>query len=169
VQGWEIVIGDAGSAAAEAIRAAGEALELESREDLGMPDFSMREELERPFLRLTVARSNEDGAALGFVIGWAVADELHVLHVVVRRSARRLGVGRALLTAAASDAKSKDASIVLLEVRRSNTAAIRLYRSLGFVAIDVRKAYYRNGEDAVQMALGLVPGALEPFGEPLSI
>ena len=48
--------------------------------------------------------------------------------------------------------------IVLLEVRRSNRAAIQLYRRLGFTAMGIRPNYYSDdGEDAVEMMLGLDP------------
>jgi ribosomal-protein-alanine N-acetyltransferase len=57
------------------------------------------------------------------------------------------------------------ARTLFLEVRRSNTPAIRLYRSLGFYALGVRKKYYPDGEDAIEMAArrdeasgGIVPG-----------
>ena len=42
---------------------------------------------------------------------------------------------------------------ILLEVRRSNAPAIKLYRSLGFFATNVRRRYYDDGEDAVEMRL----------------
>jgi len=47
--------------------------------------------------------------------------------------------------------------LVLLEVRRTNRPAIRLYRSLGFSAIGVRRRYYSDGEDAIEMMLVLDP------------
>ena len=46
---------------------------------------------------------------------------------------------------------------VLLEVRRSNAAAIALYRALGFFAMGVRARYYPDDEDAVEMVLALRP------------
>ncbi len=53
-----------------------------------------------------------------------------------------------------------------LEVRRSNVAALALYRDAGFVAVGVRARYYADDEDAIEMALTLdagtgdvVPGA----------
>jgi ribosomal protein S18 acetylase RimI-like enzyme len=42
---------------------------------------------------------------------------------------------------------------VLLEVRRSNAAAIALYRVFGFFAMGVRARYYPDDEDAVEMVL----------------
>ena len=45
---------------------------------------------------------------------------------------------------------------VHLEVRRSNQAAIALYRQLGFEQVGERRGYYRdNGEDALLMSLSL--------------
>jgi ribosomal-protein-alanine N-acetyltransferase len=44
----------------------------------------------------------------------------------------------------------------LLEVRRSNDAAIALYRSAGFSENGVRRGYYSdNGEDAALMCVEL--------------
>ena len=43
------------------------------------------------------------------------------------------------------------ADTVLLEVRSSNTAAIRLYEEYGFVKTGIRKGYYDNKEDALIM------------------
>jgi [ribosomal protein S18]-alanine N-acetyltransferase len=46
----------------------------------------------------------------------------------------------------------------MLEVRRSNIQAQRLYQSLGFVMTGVRKGYYSDdGEDAFAMTLELSP------------
>jgi ribosomal-protein-alanine N-acetyltransferase len=42
-------------------------------------------------------------------------------------------------------------------VRRSNAAAIALYRSVGFFAMGVRAKYYPDDEDAVEMVLLLDP------------
>jgi ribosomal-protein-alanine N-acetyltransferase len=46
---------------------------------------------------------------------------------------------------------------VLLEVRRSNAAAIALYRRVGFFAMGVRSRYYPDDEDAVEMVLMIDP------------
>jgi ribosomal-protein-alanine N-acetyltransferase len=42
--------------------------------------------------------------------------------------------------------------VVYLEVRTDNTAAIALYRSVGFVNVGLRRQYYRvSGADAYTM------------------
>lgn len=44
---------------------------------------------------------------------------------------------------------------LLLEVRPSNLAAIKLYERLGFLRVGVRKRYYSNAEDALVFKLRL--------------
>lgn len=38
-----------------------------------------------------------------------------------------------------------------LEVRESNTAAIKLYKKLGYISRMLKKQYYEDGEDAIEM------------------
>ena len=55
-------------------------------------------------------------------------------------------------------AKSKNAGQIMLEVRKSNHAAISIYRAHGFIDVGERKYYYPAGagrEDAVILVLGL--------------
>ena len=42
-----------------------------------------------------------------------------------------------------------------LEVRESNTAAIKLYEKLGFVTVNVSKGYYSDNENAIVMTRAL--------------
>jgi ribosomal-protein-alanine N-acetyltransferase len=60
---------------------------------------------------------------------------------------------------------------VLLEVRRSNGAAIALYRRVGFFAMGVRARYYPDDEDAVEMVLMLDPetGAVVAHGDEVRL
>jgi ribosomal-protein-alanine N-acetyltransferase len=120
--------------------------------------FSAREELTRPWSLLWAAHIDEGDGPAGFLVGWHVADELHVLNVATRPQLRRRGIGRALMDAALAYAAEKHVRIMLLEVRRSNRPAIKLYRALGFTALGVRPRYYAdNDEDAIEMILGMDP------------
>lgn len=114
----------------------------------------LEEELARAWARMRVAR-DERGAALGYILFWHVADELHLLDVAVSPDAQRRGLGRALVEDLLAFGRAHDAARVLLEVRASNVAAIGLYRALGFGTDDVRKRYYDDGEDALTMSLAL--------------
>lgn len=111
----------------------------------------LREELNRPWARLWLARRNEK--TLAFILAWHVADELHVLDVATKPDARRSGLARALMDHALAYARAHAVRHMLLEVRRSNTPAIKLYRACGFFAMGVRPRYYADDEDAVEMAL----------------
>jgi [ribosomal protein S18]-alanine N-acetyltransferase len=93
---------------------------------------------------------------IGFIVFWLVHDEVHVLNVVTARQDRRRGVGRALMEEAADAGRKRGAVLATLEVRRSNEAALALYRSLGYRQVGVRPKYYaEEGEDAIVMLLDL--------------
>lgn len=93
---------------------------------------------------------------LGFIVFWLVHDELHILNVATALEARRRGVGRALMLEAHEAGRRRGARLATLEVRRTNTPAIELYRSLGYRQVGVRPNYYADeGEDAIVMDLDL--------------
>jgi [ribosomal protein S18]-alanine N-acetyltransferase len=95
-------------------------------------------------------------SVLGFVIFWLVHDEVHVLNLAAHPSVRRTGIGRRLMAEVLETGRAHGATLATLEVRRSNTAALALYRGLGFRAIGIRPNYYVDeGEDAVVMTLDL--------------
>lgn len=133
----------------------GEALDAISHEAFAGPTFSPVAELERAWSRVWAARE-EGGAPLGFIVAWHVVDELHVLNVATASAARRRGIGSLLVREALEYARSNGVRLVLLEVRKSNEPAIRLYEKHGFVVTNVRAKYYSdNDEDALEMQLVL--------------
>jgi len=82
-----------------------------------------------------------------------VAGELQVNNVAVRPEHRGKGYGRALVESALDHGRAAGALTALLEVRRSNLAAQRLYLSLGFVQVGERLRYYSHPEeDALVLA-----------------
>lgn len=119
--------------------------------------LDISEELERSWARIWVARESTQGEALGFLLAWSVVDELQVINVATHPNFRRRGVARALLSHALEQAVREGARLVLLEVRRSNHAAIALYRAHGFSVCNVRPAYYADNEDAFEMMLSIDP------------
>jgi ribosomal-protein-alanine N-acetyltransferase len=129
----------------------------------------LREELGRPWSHTWVAR--DCGRIVAFLLFWKVADEIHVLSVATARAERQAGHASALLRALIDEARTGGVRHVLLEVRRSNAPAIALYRKHDFAATGVRRAYYDDDEDAVEMALSLDPatGALVPRGDEVAL
>ncbi|KAF8165536.1 acyl-CoA N-acyltransferase [Crassisporium funariophilum] len=83
----------------------------------------------------------------------------HVTSISVLRSYRRLGLANKLMIQSQTAmANIYRASYVSLHVRKSNRAALGLYRdTLGFTVKDIEKKYYADGEDAYAMHLSLKP------------
>jgi ribosomal-protein-alanine N-acetyltransferase len=143
-----------------------------ARECFSDGGFSAAEELSRPWARLWAARASEGAPLAGFLIAWHVADELHVLNIATLPAMRRRGIARALMDASLAYSSQHKIRIVLLEVRRSNRPAIKLYRGLDFTALGVRAGYYAdNGEDAIEMILALDPesGRVLPGRDEIAI
>ena len=122
---------------------------------------SFQRELTLPFSRIMVAlpaagheHGRDDNAKIaGFLCRWLIADECHVLNIAMHPESRRLGIGTVLMTEAITEARSKDAGVVTLEVRRSNLPARQLYRKFEFKERRLRRDYYGPGEDAIIMEL----------------
>jgi [ribosomal protein S18]-alanine N-acetyltransferase len=84
--------------------------------------------------------------------------EAHILNLAVDPLCRRQGIARFLLGHLLQVARAAHCTVVLLEVRRSNKAAIRLYQGAGFQQIGTRRGYYPGHdqrEDAFVLALDL--------------
>lgn len=122
------------------------------------------EELEREWARIDVRRrSADDRTIVAYINYWLVRDEVHLLNVAVHPRERRHGHGRALMDHLIDFARAHRCRYVTLEVRRSNLAAIELYRAVGFQAVGVRPRYYvDDDEDAVVMVLELPEPADAP-------
>jgi ribosomal-protein-alanine N-acetyltransferase len=80
------------------------------------------------------------------------AGEAHLLNVCIEEAYRCRGIGGRLLKHLLRAAGTAGAAEAFLEARPSNLAAIRLYQSLGFRQIGVRRGYYQaigGREDAI--------------------
>jgi len=116
------------------------------------------QEFEVECARSILAEMN--GKIVGYVLFWLLPETVDIHNLAVRGEYRRRGVGRILLNKVIVEALRQSSARVTLEVRKSNLAAQKLYESAGFVATGVRKGYYSDdGEDALTMALDLLPAA----------
>ncbi len=92
------------------------------------------------------------GDVVGYLVSWLVEDELHVGNIAVAPSLQGAGVGRELFAHCLGAAVERGVTRATLEVRVSNTRAIALYESHGFIPVALRKGYYSDtGEDALVM------------------
>lgn len=106
-------------------------------------------------LFLLAVEADNDKLA-GFCILRRAADEAELYQLAVREDCRRRGTGGALLDRALLDCRTRGVASVYLEVRRSNGAAIHLYKKRGFKNEGRRKNYYSSPvEDAVIMTCDL--------------
>lgn len=97
-----------------------------------------------------VACDPDDAASIVGVslVQW-FAPEAEILLVAVLPSHRRRGIARALLRGSLMQAARAGAEAAFLEVRPSNAGARAFYEEEGFREVGRRRAYYRNGEDAL--------------------
>ncbi len=115
---------------------------------------SVTEEVTGPRRHAFVA-CDDDGALVGYVVAMQVDDVLALHRNAVVPQARRTGVARALLAAVQEAGREGGARRMLLEVSDGNEAALRFYAGAGFVEIDRRPGYYRDGTDALVLQLEL--------------
>jgi ribosomal-protein-alanine N-acetyltransferase len=79
------------------------------------------------------------------------ANEAHILNICVAPAYQGRGIGRKVLRKLLNEAHQKDVDKVFLEVRKSNKAAIGLYKQEGFNRVGIRRDYYpteQGREDA---------------------
>lgn len=95
-------------------------------------------------------KNMQDGKMVGFIagdphprenIGW-------IATLGVLPEYRKLGIATILLQACE---KQLGFPRIRLSVRRSNEAAIHLYRKFGYELVDTWRGYYHSGEDALVM------------------
>ena len=85
-----------------------------------------------------------DHKVVGFIYGWIFDDSGEVIQITVDAQHRQKGYGQALLKAFI---ENHAVETCWLELKQNNTAALNLYKKLGFVEDGVRKGYYQSATD----------------------
>ncbi|WP_420644923.1 ribosomal protein S18-alanine N-acetyltransferase [Candidatus Leptofilum sp.] len=107
-----------------------------------------------------------NGALIGFAGFWLIADEIHISTIATHPAWRGRGLGELLLLNLLFLAYTLPATMVTLEVRRSNEVAQKLYRKYQFEEVGMRPRYYRDtGEDALLMTMPLLNARYHNFLE----
>jgi [ribosomal protein S18]-alanine N-acetyltransferase len=129
------------------------------RDSFSMPwsrNLFLSEFRSRGVSTLLVSLESEAGTRVvsGYIVFWLVAEEMHILNLAVAPAFRRRGIARSLVLDALGRAREKGARRAFLEVRISNAAAQKLYSSIGFTGVSLRREYYDFPvEDALLMTL----------------
>ncbi|MFN8073316.1 MAG: ribosomal protein S18-alanine N-acetyltransferase [Mycobacterium sp.] len=115
------------------------------------PEIAFVRELGVAHNRYVAARVDDTlvGYAGAARLGRTPPFEFEIHTIGVDPDYQRHGIGRGMLSRLLDFAGPE--SVVYLEVRTDNEAAISLYRSVGFVGVGLRKRYYRSGADAFTM------------------
>lgn len=100
--------------------------------------------------RYVVAELGDEVVGYGGM--WLIVDEAHITNIAVHPDYRGQRIGERIVEAMIAAAHRESISSLTLEVRVRNTAAINLYKKLGFDEVGIRKGYYTDtGEDALIM------------------
>ncbi len=98
------------------------------------------------------------GRVIGYIIFWIIDREATVMTFALSREYRGKGLGKFFFREMMERIR-KYADKIILDVRKSNIKAIRLYKDLGFRIVKERKKFYSDGEDAFMMEKELGDGA----------
>ncbi|MBN1406372.1 MAG: ribosomal protein S18-alanine N-acetyltransferase [Calditrichaceae bacterium] len=93
----------------------------------------------------------KDNVIAGYAVVWYYSGEIHIGNFAIHPEFRKQGLGKVLLENILN--KFKDFNTAYLEVRKSNIAAINLYKKFAFTELYVREKYYSNKEDAIVMCM----------------
>jgi len=111
-------------------------------------------EIESSHARCYCARLNsgEGSLVVGYIIFWLIVDEIHLHNLAVQKEHRGKGIALELMKVMKKVAEENGMTSQTLEVRESNSEAIKLYRKCGFVVKGIRPLYYTDThEDALIM------------------
>lgn len=116
---------------------------------------SLRNELSNKTSNFFLARIN--GVSAGYIGVHVILDEAFIANIAVHPDYRNKGIGRKILEQAHTVVKEKGVKTISLEVRPSNTAAVRLYKSLDYEEKGVRKNFYTSpAEDGLILTRTIV-------------
>jgi ribosomal-protein-alanine N-acetyltransferase len=115
--------------------------------------------LDSPAATSFIAQLATPRVSVGFILGQVAADEAEILSLGVAPELQRRGIGRQLVNGLARAAQRAGAKRLFLEVAADNSAAIGLYRALGFAEVSRRAGYYERkagpAADALVLQLAL--------------
>jgi ribosomal-protein-alanine N-acetyltransferase len=91
-----------------------------------------------------IAKAEAATESQAFILIQVAAGQSEILSIGTVPHARRSGLARVLLGAAAAEALARKAQEMFLEVAEDNSAALALYTAAGFLSAGRRRLYYRR-------------------------
>lgn len=94
-----------------------------------------------------------DNKVAGYCGMWTVLGEGNITNMAVAQEFRQQGIAKRLMTEMELRGRKLDVDTFFLEVRQSNIPAQKLYASMGYTQIGIRKRFYEKPvEDAIIMS-----------------
>jgi len=92
-----------------------------------------------------------DNDVIGFIIDMRHADEISLLNIAIHKCLQGMGYGQKMLKKYIKNLPGKHS--IYLEVNKNNIKALNMYTKLNFEKVSIRKSYYTDGGDAINMQL----------------
>ena len=122
--------------------------------------FSFKTELQKTKNSLYVV-VYQASTLVGFIGARFLTREAHITNIAVSPVFQGRGIWTFLLNLMIQKARDNKCECISLEVRIDNDRAKKLYSDLGFEATFIRKNYYQDDVDAVNMVCWLMPHKLK--------
>ena len=92
-----------------------------------------------------------DNDVVGFIIDMRHKDEISLLNIAIHKYLQGIGHGLKMLKKYIKSLPDKYS--IYLEVNKNNIRALNMYTKLNFERVSIRKSYYTDGGDAINMQL----------------
>jgi ribosomal-protein-alanine N-acetyltransferase len=97
----------------------------------------------------------KENKIVGYIVCWLSDKTAHIYNISVKKEVQNQGIGSCLLEYLLEELKKDGFKTVVLEVRKSNSKAINLYKKFGFAEVKVLPKFYPDGKDAIFMIKNL--------------
>ena len=92
-----------------------------------------------------------DNDVVGFIIDMKHKNEISLLNIAIHKYLQGMGHGLKMLKKYIKSLPGKCS--IYLEVNKNNIKALNMYAKLNFEKVSIRKSYYTDGSDAINMHL----------------
>ena len=92
-----------------------------------------------------------DNDVVGFIIDMRYKDEISLLNIAINKYLQGMGHGLKMFKKYIKSLSGKYS--IYLEVNKKNIKALNMYTKLNFKRVSIRKSYYTDGGDAINMQL----------------
>jgi len=92
-----------------------------------------------------------DNDVVGFIIDMRHKNEISLLNIAIHKYLQGMGHGLKMLKKYIKSLPGKCS--IYLEVNKNNIKALNMYAKLNFEKVSIRKSYYTDGSDAINMQL----------------